>query len=266
MLDNLPVAFLSPGVAERGILRLVDAECRKCISQSSWAWFNNLQCVEVSEQAFVAVDGMAKWCCSSGGTVPQVVGPGESAAVAGVVLGISLSDLCSLLIRQTSQNAWWILTPAFAPTGLWLLFAALVTSSRLSSLSCCLRDESESPSAAALPHLLPAPEAVVMAISEEEEEKNQDKWKACSPLPSAGSRWSTTVSFLQPQEPLSPLILSRVLFSWVTCVCGLDIASPWACWLQLCAVWTVRHLFLMAVLHAYASSRQRWGGRGYYLK
>lgn len=68
----------------------------------------------------------------------------------------SLSDdLCSLLIRQTSQNAWWTPTPAFAPTGLWPLFAALVTSSRLSSLSCCLRDESESPSAASLPHLLP---------------------------------------------------------------------------------------------------------------
>lgn len=111
----------------------------------------------------------------------------------------------------------------------------------------------------------PAPEAVVMAIADKEEE-NWDKQKACSPLPSAGSRWSTTVSFLQPQEPLSPLILSRVLFPWVTCACGLVVASPWACWLQLHAAWTVRHLFVTALLHAYASAGQRGRGRGYYLK
>ena len=34
----------------------------------------------------------------------------------------------------------------------------------------------------------------------------------------------------------------------------------------LIAAWTVGRLFLVAVLHAYASARQRGGGRGYYLK
>lgn len=35
----------------------------------------------------------------------RAVGSGESPAVAGAAQGIS-DDLCSLLIRQTSQNAW----------------------------------------------------------------------------------------------------------------------------------------------------------------
>lgn len=46
--------------------------------------------MEASEQAFVAADGVAKRCCSSGGAVPWVVGLGEPAAVADVVLGTSL--------------------------------------------------------------------------------------------------------------------------------------------------------------------------------
>ena len=38
----------------------------------------------------MAVNNVAKWCCSSGGTVLRVAGLGESAAVADMVLGISL--------------------------------------------------------------------------------------------------------------------------------------------------------------------------------
>lgn len=165
-------------------------------------------------------------------------------------------DLSSLLIRQTSPNVWWILTPPSAPTGSWLLFAVLGTSSRPSSSSCCLKDESDLPSTTPpCPIFSPTPEAtrrnwrsnsrLVVATSEEEEEKNWDTKKACSPLPSSRSRWSTTVSYLQPHHinPSKNLSLGNLHVwpgcSWslgtlVAAVCSVGLSD--GCSLLLCCM------------------------------
>lgn len=211
-------------------------------------------------------DSAAQWSCSSEGEVLWAVGPGQSTVVAGVVQGISLTISVPSPIgrHHKMRGEHWPQPPLplarvrclqlwSLPQGYLLRPAAWEMNSSHQVQPPC-------------PISSPTPEAAVMPVSEEEEEKTRVKQEACCPFPSAGSKWSTMVSLLHPQKGLSPLILSRALFAWGTCLCGLDIASTWAHWLQLGTACTVWHLCLMAVFHAYASARQRGGGRGYYLK
>lgn len=152
-------------------------------------------------------------------------------------------DLSSLLIRQTSPNVWWILTPPSAPTGSWLLFAVLGTSSRPSSSSCCLKDESDLPSTTPL-----APSSLPLQKQQEETGEVIPDW-LWQPLKRRKRRTGTQKRLVllshqagaddQPQSPIcnhTTLILPRI-FPWVTCMCGLGVAGPWAHWWQLCAAW-----------------------------